>query len=191
MGEAQKRRETVGVSGDAEHIPSGRGILVRDYVAADYPACRGLWAELTEHHRRIYEDPAIGGEDPGAAFDDYLVAPERVSSWVAELDGAVVGLTGLLDRGSSGEVEPVVVSESLRSQGVGRLLIDRVATEAASRGYEYLAIRPVARNVSAIRRFHQAGFRTLGGHIDLTMDLTERRHGWLNGPHLHDLDFQY
>jgi GNAT superfamily N-acetyltransferase len=110
---------------------------------------------------------------------------------VAEADGAVVGLTGLLDRGSSGEVEPVVVAEAFRSRGVGRLLLDRAAGEAVARGYEYLAIRPVARNVSAIRRFYQAGFRTLGGHVDLTMDLGPRRHQWLDGADVHGLDFQY
>jgi GNAT superfamily N-acetyltransferase len=103
----------------------------------------------------------------------------------------VVGLTGLFDHGASGEVEPVVVSEGLRGRGVGRLLIDRVVAEARGRGHEYLAIRPVARNVDAIRRFHDAGFRTLGGHVDLTLDLTERRHQWLDGQELHGLRFRY
>lgn len=68
------------------------GVVVRDYVSADYSACRMLWVdrmlwvELTEHHRRIYEDPSVGGDDPGSAFD-YLAEPERVASWVADLDG--------------------------------------------------------------------------------------------------------
>jgi GNAT superfamily N-acetyltransferase len=171
-------------------VPAPR-VVVRDYAGADYPACRMLWVELTEHHRRIYEDPAVGGDDPGAAFDNYLAAPERVASWVADLDGRVVGLTGLFDHGTSGEVEPVVVTGGLRGRGVGRLLIERVVTEAAARGHEYLAIRPVARNASAIRRFHEAGFQTLGGHIDLTMDLASRPHGWLDGARLHGLDFRY
>ena len=179
------------MTGDVDSRSSASDILVRDYVTGDYRAGRRLWVELTEHHRRIYGDPTIGGDDPGAGFDDYLTMPARVSSWVAEADGAVVGLTGLLDRGSSGEVEPVVVAEAFRSRGVGRLLLDRAAGEAVARGYEYLAIRPVARNVSAIRRFYQAGFRTLGGHVDLTMDLGERRHRWLDGADLHGLDFQY
>lgn len=169
----------------------GGGVVVRDYADADYPACRMLWVELTAHHRRIYQDPAIGGDDPGSAFDDYLAVPERVGSWVAELAGRVVGLTGLLDRGVSGEVEPVVVTGRLRGRGVGRLLIERVVTAAVARGHEYLAIRPVARNVSAIRRFHDAGFQTLGGHVDLTMDLAGRRHAWLEGERLHGLDFRY
>jgi hypothetical protein len=49
----------------------------------------------------------------------------------------------------------------------------------------------VARNVAAVRRFHAARFATLGGHIDLTMDLAERRHEWLHEASLHGLDFDY
>jgi GNAT superfamily N-acetyltransferase len=171
--------------------PVTPGLVVRDYAGGDYPAGRALWAELTEYHRGIYRDPSIGGDDPGAGFDGYLAMPERIGSWVAELRGGVVGLTGLLDHGESAEVEPVVVAEAARDQGIGRLLISRVVEEARARGYEYLAIRPVARNVAAVRRFHAAGFRALGGHIDLTMDLAARRHEWLPGASLHALDFDY
>ena len=172
--------------------PAGTPELnVRDYADGDYRACRALWTELTDYHRRIYGDPAIGGDDPGAGFDGYLAMPQRIGSWVAESHGRVVGLTGLLDRGTSGEVEPVVVTEAVRDQGIGRQLISRVVEQALARGYEYLAIRPVARNVAAVRRFHAAGFRTLGGHIDLTMDLAPRRHEWLPGASLHGLDFDF
>jgi GNAT superfamily N-acetyltransferase len=171
--------------------PAPAEVIVRDYAADDYRVCRSLWAELTEYHRVIYGDHSIGGDDPGAGFDDYLATAQRMGSWVAESRGRVVGLTGLLDRGRSGEVEPVVVAGAVRDQGIGRMLISRVVEEALARGYEYLAIRPVARNVAAVRRFHAAGFRTLGGHIDLTMDLAARRHEWLSGASLHDLDFDY
>jgi GNAT superfamily N-acetyltransferase len=166
-------------------------IIVRDYADGDYDAGRSLWAELTKYHRGIYGDPTIGGDDPGAGFDDYLAEPRRTGSWVAESRGRVIGLTGLFDHGTSGEVEPVVVAEAARNQGIGRMLIGRVVEEARARGYEYLAIRPVARNVAAIQRFHAAGFRALGGHIDLTMDLAPRRHGRLPGASLHGLDFDY
>jgi GNAT superfamily N-acetyltransferase len=171
--------------------PAKSEVIVRDYAEGDYGACRSLWSELTEYHRRIYGDPSIGGDDPGAGFDDYLAYARRTGSWVAECDGRVIGLTGLFDRGVSGEVEPVVVAEEARNRGIGRLLISRVVEEGLTRGYEYLAIRPVARNVAAVRRFYAAGFRTLGGHIDLTMDLAARRQEWLSGASLHGLDFDY
>jgi GNAT superfamily N-acetyltransferase len=179
---------TVSPRPDSPALPDA---AVRGYAAGDYGACRSLWAELTEYHRSLYGDPSIGGDDPGAGFDDYLADSQRLGSWVAESRGEVIGLTGLLDRGANGEVEPVVVAGSARSRGVGRLLIARVVEEARARGYEYLSIRPVARNINAVRRFHAAGFRTLGGHIDLTMDLTARRVEWLHGAGLHDLDFDY
>lgn len=166
-------------------------ISIRDYQPGDRDACRALWAELTEHHRRIYGDPTIGGDDPGGYFDTYLAAPERAATWVAQVDGAVVGLTGLLDRGSSGEIEPVVVTEAQRGRGIGRALVDHVVGEARARGYTYLAIRPVARNRSAIAAFHAAGFRTLGGHVDLTIDLAPRSHRWQRGGRLHDIEFDY
>jgi GNAT superfamily N-acetyltransferase len=166
-------------------------VVVRDYADGDYSAGRALWAELTKYHRSIYADPTIGGDEPGAGFNDYLATPQRTGSWVAESRGQVIGLTGLFDRGTTGEVEPVVVAASARGQGVGRSLINRVVDEARARGHEYLAIRPVGRNVAAIRSFHAAGFRTLGQHIDLTMDLAPRRHEWLHGASLHGLDFDY
>lgn len=171
--------------------PVTQEVLVRDYAEHDYGACRSLWEELTKYHRDIYGDPSIGGDDPGSGFDGYLATSQRVGSWVAESKGGVVGLTGLFERDTSGEVEPVVVAAAVRGQGIGRMLIGRVIEEACARGYEYLAIRPVARNVAAVRRFHAAGFRTLGGHIDLTMDLAARRHEWLYGASLHGLDFSY
>lgn len=166
-------------------------ITVREYADRDYDACRRLWVELTEHHRRIYGDQTIGGHDPGAGFDAYLEVPERAASWVAVIDGNIVGLTGLFDHGMSGEVEPVVVTAARRRQGIGRSLVERVVAEASRRGYEYLAIRPVARNVGAIQNFYDFGFRTLGGHVDLTMDLRDRRHRWIDGVDLHGLHFYY
>lgn len=98
--------------------PATSKIIVRDYAEADYSACRSLWVELTEYHRSIYGDSSIGGDDPGAGFDDYLAESHRMGSWVAETHGEVVGLTGLLDRGSSGKWNR---SSSLRQLGIRAL----------------------------------------------------------------------
>src|SRR6516165_6011787 len=77
--------------------------------------------------------------------------------------------TGGFGRGTDGRVrtgqaEPVVVTAGRRGQEIGQLLIERVVSGAASRGHEYLAVRrPAARNISTIREFHDAGFRTRPG----------------------------
>jgi len=58
----------------------------------------------------------------------------------------------------------VVVTAGRRGQEIGRLLIERAVSGAALRGYEYLAVRrPAARNISTIREFYEAGFRTRPG----------------------------
>ena len=51
---------------------------VGEFRSTDLDACRGLYTQLVEHHREIYADPTIGGDDPGHAFDEYLPLPERV-----------------------------------------------------------------------------------------------------------------
>jgi hypothetical protein len=69
---------------------------VRPFESRDTDACRRLWEELTEWHRQIFDSPEIGGDDPGRAFDEHLakIGPENV--WVAEFEGQVVGLVGLI-----------------------------------------------------------------------------------------------
>lgn len=165
---------------------------IRPYELRDERACRALWVQLTDHHRRLYDDPTIGGDDPGAHFTDvYLPTPERVATWVAVEDGDVVGLAGLLDHGPSGEVEPVVVAEHAQGRGIGKRLLDTAVEESRRRGHEWIAIRPVARNVPSITAFHAAGFRTLGGFVDLTLDLRPRRHQWHDDAALHGLPFRW
>ena len=68
------------------------GVDVRGYAPADYAACRMLWAELTEHHRRIYEDPAIGGDDPGVRST--AISPCR-NEWRPGWPTSMAGLSAL------------------------------------------------------------------------------------------------
>jgi GNAT superfamily N-acetyltransferase len=141
---------------------------IRPYSEGDLDACRHLWAELTARHRDLYDDPAFGGDDPGRAFDAHLAVAECV--WVAELDGAVVGLAGLLVENGRAELEPIVVAAAARGRGVGRVLAERVIAAARERGFPRLRVRPVGRNTDAIRFFHAVGFDVLG-RVDLRIDL--------------------
>jgi len=166
-------------------------IVVRGYRPEDRDACRELWAELTERHRELYSDPDLGGEAPGLYFDHHLEAVGLARSWVADQDGEVVGLTGLLVHGQTGEVEPVTVSASWRGQGIGGALVARAAEEARRLGLRHLSVRPVARNAEAIAFFHRAGFRALG-QIELVMELAETAViPWRPGPELHGLAFEW
>jgi GNAT superfamily N-acetyltransferase len=163
---------------------------IRPYEPADIDACRALYAELVEHHRTIYEDPSIGGDDPGGGFDDYLARSDRVMTWVA-IDGTrLVGLTGLLWENGEATVEPVVVTRDRRRTGIGRLLLQTAVDEARRRGAADVNINPVARNADAIRAFQRAGFRVLG-HLQLFMSLDREPAYWRDGIELHDTRFGY
>lgn len=145
---------------------------IRAYTPDDYEACRALWVELTQHHRDIYQAQCIGGSDPGSDFDEYLGLETRVVSWVATRGGVAVGLTGLLIDDGVAEIEPVIVATERRGHGIGTALVEYAIKEARRRGVTMVNVRPVARNESALRFFHDAGFTNLG-HVELFMRLGE------------------
>ena len=162
---------------------------VRGYGPRDLEACRGLWVELTQQHRDIFASPKIGGEDPGRAFDEHLAKVGTENIWVAEFDGRVVGLAGLLP--DVPELEPIVVSKQHRRHGIGRQLAEVVISTARERGARQLQVRPVGRNVEAIRFFHELGFDILF-QLELGMDLVDReRDPWIPGERLAGRDFRY
>lgn len=159
---------------------------IRPYQPADIENCRSLWAELTEWHRKLYADATIGGENPGQAFDNYLTSPNLYQVWVADAGGQVVGFTGLLVNGYEGEIEPIIVSNAARSQGIGQSLIEHAIAEAKKRNIRYLSVRPVARNIKAIAFFVEMGFR-LVGQIDLFQELSASSdREWIDGIQIHE-----
>jgi GNAT superfamily N-acetyltransferase len=165
-------------------------VTIRSYRPGDHSAGRRLWVELTERHRTLYDDPGFGGEDPGAAFEDYLTRLDLSGMWVADHgEDGVVGLVGLIMKGRAGEVEPVVVTESRRGQGIGRALLGHVADEARRRGLAYLTISPESRDLDAIRSLHAAGYDVLSA-LQLTMDLGRRDHAWRQDIDIHELRFR-
>ena len=174
-------------------------ITIRDYETKDYDVCRALWVELTQHHRDIYEDQSIGGDEPGGGFERYLTNPQRHGTWVAELKGQVVGLAGLLthshpEEGNTrmgGEVEPVVVFQPYRDKGIGTKLVKHVMEQARKTGVRFLSIRPVARNERAISLYVRLGFSTVGA-VELLQDLSssyERK--WKSGIRILDNELRY
>jgi GNAT superfamily N-acetyltransferase len=100
---------------------------------------------------------------------------------VAEREGQVLGMVGLLAEGEEAEVEPLVVARAERGQGIGRALLAAAVAAARERGARFLSVCPVARNAAAIGLFYEAGFRLLG-QVELFQDLdpsSPRR--WVDG----------
>ena len=163
-------------------------MTVRGYRDADLEACRALWVELTQWHRDIYAAPEIGGDDPGASFDEHLAAVGADNIWVAEADERVVGFAGMIPEEKSAELEPIVVSVAYRRRGVGRALAEAVVASARDRGLRQVLVRPVGRNAEAIRFFHAQGFG-VHGQIELIFDLTASER-WRPGAQIAGLDFK-
>ena len=162
--------------------------LIRKYQAEDILQCRSLWRELTEWHRHIYDSPKIGGPTPEDAFDAHLAKVGMDCLWVAVQKSDVVGLVGLVIEESEAEIEPLIISQRYRRQGIGTQLLDVVMTEVSKLPIRYLNVRPVARNIDALHFFHHYGFDTIG-HIDLLIDLKNRH--WKSGIELHNRQFNY
>jgi len=164
------------------------GLTIRNYLPTDKDSCRNLWRELVEWHRQIYQDPTIGGSNPEDYFDKHLEKVGADHLWVSTLDSKVVGLIGLIVNKEEATIEPVIVSQAYRNKGIGRRLTETAISEAQKMGVRFLSVRPVARNVKAIRIFHKQGFRNIG-HIELFIDFSKQQ--WKKGLTLFDLQFNF
>ena len=137
--------------------------LVRVATARDVAAIaelRALWSTGTAPAPRFARDVADWLEEEG----------DRRTTWLAERDGAAVGLASLFEyrrmpkpgRPASrwGYVSNMFVRAEARDQGVGTALLDAVIAAADERGYARLVLSPAERALPFYRR---AGFVVPGG----------------------------
>jgi ribosomal protein S18 acetylase RimI-like enzyme len=159
-------------------------VIIREYKDADYVACRSLYGELSRHYAEIYEDSAIAGDDPGRGFDKHLSLSNLRGIWVAEVNGKVVGFTGLLEYlNEEGvvEIEPLVVSVALRDKGIGSKLVEHAKQKAREKGYRFITIGTGLRNEEAFKLYIKLGFDIVGG-VELFQDLSpELGRTWKSG----------
>jgi len=163
--------------------------FIRQYRHTDIDQCRNLWIELTEYHRTIYDDPSIGGNEPGLYFDSHLARIGHESIWVVEYNNEVIGLAGLIVKDNEGEIDPLIVSAKHRGKGIGKDLVAFMIEEARKINLHYLNVKPVARNVDAINFYYNVGFRAIG-QIELFIDL-QKSEKWLDGIQLYGRSYQY
>jgi ribosomal protein S18 acetylase RimI-like enzyme len=161
---------------------------IRKYQPRDLEQCRALWKELTDWHREIYQDPTIGGVQPEEGFNKHLadVGPDLI--WVAVHNSQVIGFTGLIIKGNEAEIEPVIVSKAYRRKGIGKQLVETVINQARNKGIRFLNVKPVARNIQAIKFLYKQGFTKLG-HIELFIDFSN--YAWKQGPELFGCTFNF
>lgn len=143
-------------------------MIVRDYRAEDESACRALFEELVDVHRKLYPDAEIGAN---FSHEGRLL--------VAENEGEVVGFAGMVRHPHSVEIEPIVIAPGSRGQGVGRALVERVVEEArAEEGVTQVYAQPAGRNRDAFAFFNAVGLDLLAyARLQLDLEPRDRRPG--------------
>ncbi len=165
-----------------------KSFKIRKYEPEDLEQCRALWKELTDWHSEIYQYPNIGGVNPEEHFNKHLaeIGPDLI--WVAVQNSLVVGFTGLIIKGNEADIEPLIVSKAYRCKGIGEQLIKTAINQARNKGIRFLNVKPVARNIHAIRFFHKQGFTNLG-QIKLFIDFSD--YAWNQGSELFGCEFNF
>ena len=134
-------------------------VTTRPTVAADLPAVLDIYAEGLATRNATFETQVPTAEQMHARWLPDL-------SWVAELDGQVVGWTAITPVSSrecySGVGESsVYVAEAARGRGVGRALLFTQVTEADRAGLWTLQTSIFPENRASLALHRSAGYRTL------------------------------
>ncbi|WP_043265160.1 GNAT family N-acetyltransferase [Streptomyces sp. CT34] len=135
--------------------------IIRRYRPADQDAVTDLWSRAARQTH-----PFIEGEGEGERArllrEMYLV---RAENWVAERQGAVIGLLGPLSAesgdGGGAEVGGLFVAPEAQGCGTGRELLEHAAARHGA-----LSLEVFEENVRARRFFAHLGFTERGRRTD-------------------------
>lgn len=157
----------------------GPALLIRPFEARDAGAFRALnlawierWFAVEPLDVRHLEHPEASFIEPGGAIR------------VAELDGRVVGVCGLLPHGHAVfEISKMAVAEGLQGQGIGRHLLAATIAHARALGASRLEIISNTVLAPAVRLYRSMGFVDVPlasdayarGNIALELDLRAPR----------------
>ncbi|MCD6207081.1 MAG: GNAT family N-acetyltransferase [Methanosarcinales archaeon] len=100
---------------------------------------------------------------------------KSVLYYVAESDGTIVGFGSLHIElslhhvGLAGEIQELVVHETVRSKGIGAELVSRLEEEAEKQGCVAIEVTTRKRWVDAQRFYKSVGFRQT--HVNFTKEL--------------------
>lgn len=124
---------------------------IRRAEPTDIPAAR----EVVDQAYHRYVDRI--GRKPGPMLDDYSLRQAEGTLWVLEESGGIAGIVVLIDMDDHLLLDNIAVTPSRQGQGLGRLLLDFAAGEAARRGYREMRLYTHARMTE-----NRALYRRLG-----------------------------
>jgi len=130
----------------------GVGPHIRPAVAADVPRIEAIVeTAYAKYVARI-------GKKPGPMLDDYRARVAQGNAWVAEVDGAVVGLLVLLPEPGYLLLDNVAVAPEAHGKGVGRALIAFAEDETRRRGHAEIRLYTHEKMVENIAMYPRLGY---------------------------------
>jgi GNAT superfamily N-acetyltransferase len=153
------------------------GLLIRDAALHDICAVIALLAD--DDHGKARENMS-GVPDPGyiEAFAAIAADPNQ-RLLVAEQDGAIVGtfqlsfLPGLSRRGGwRGQIEAVRIASHVRSQGLGREMIEWAIVRCRERGCRMVQLTTHKSRERAHAFYERLGFEP--SHVGMKLHLDDR-----------------
>jgi GNAT superfamily N-acetyltransferase len=128
-------------------VHTGAVTSIREASSDDYAAVAGLFPEL------LLDDP----------MPDHATWLEQLmpTTWVAILDGKVVGYCYVQAFESVGHFQNIVVAPSARQRGIGRALMETAAAWFRSRGMIAWRLNVRADNGAALALYASFGFQRL------------------------------
>lgn len=101
--------------------------------------------------------------NPGTSADP--AGPHEIGWWGVEVDGALGGVVGVVERGGPGDgrswhLHGLGVRPHLRGTGTGTALTAAVVRAALTAGASWVSLGMYAQNDTARRLYHRLGFRT-------------------------------
>lgn len=147
-------------------------IILRPANRTDCAAIHALIIELATFEREPEEVRITVNDLERDGFE----ANPRFHVWVAESDGNVVGMALYYIKystwkGSCVFLEDIIVTESLRGRGIGRMLFDQVLTDARAMGARRMEWQVLDWNETALKFYEQYAPERLDDWLTLRIRL--------------------
>lgn len=94
-------------------------------------------------------------------FEDEIKNP-RAMYFVVDLDGNVVGFSGLWNILNEGNITNIAIKKEYQQQGIGTKLINTMMKQAKEEGIEALTLEVRISNVKAQHVYEKLGFQGVG-----------------------------
>ncbi len=136
-------------------------ITIRACKNEDLTAVIGLMHELTEVASTCSD---FSKDDIIDIYDEIEMKPDIYLNLVAEANGIIAGFVSVIfyktlyHKGGTALINELIVSHNYREKGIGKLLIEKVKTEAIKRGMDELEVGTEICNQSAQLFYKKCGF---------------------------------